>query len=49
MNKPKEMKSFKEIVEEKYPEFFCPCGCHLSTNQANEDQVLCMSCSCAFE
>jgi len=28
---------------------FCPCGCHLSMNQVNEDQVLCMSCSCAFE
>ena len=26
----------------------CPCGCHLSMNQANEHQVLCMSCNCAF-
>jgi len=26
---------------------FCPCGCHLSMNQDNEHQVLCMSCNCA--
>jgi len=24
----------------------CPCGCHLSANQANEQNCICYSCEC---
>jgi len=27
----------------------CPCGCHLSANQANEQNCICYSCECDID
>ena len=27
----------------------CPCGCHLSTNEANEQNCICYSCECDID